>query len=63
MFDPSPDEVSNQVDCNLALTNFPLAFQDLGRLQREDVVLADIISKLEKGDKVGNYSFSKGILC
>jgi hypothetical protein len=59
MFESSPPVVPNQVFCHVALVNFPLAFQGLGRLQREDSVLADIIAKLERVGKVGNYSLSK----
>jgi len=54
--------VPNQVVCHLALTTFPLAFQDLGQLQREYSVLAYIIVKLEIGDKFDNYSLSEGTL-
>jgi hypothetical protein len=60
MFEPSPAEVPNQTTCHLALITFPLAFKELGQLQREDAVLADIIAKLERRDKVGNYSLSRG---
>jgi len=62
MFESSSPEVPNQVVCHLALTTFPLAFQELGQLQREDSVLAGIMAKLERGDKVDNYSLSKGTL-
>jgi hypothetical protein len=62
MFESSSLEVPNHVTCHLALTAFPLAFQDLGQLQRQDSVLADIIAQLERGDKVENYSLSKGNL-
>jgi hypothetical protein len=58
MFDSSSSpDVSNQVSCHLAL-----AFQELGHLQRQDSVLSDIITKLEGGEKVDNYSLSNGIL-
>jgi hypothetical protein len=62
MFEAPNSEVPNQVDCPLALTSFPLAFHEVGKLHREDALLADIVTKLERGDKVGNYSLSKGIL-
>jgi hypothetical protein len=59
-FESSSPEVLNQVACLLALTTLPLAFQELGQLQRQDSVLADITAKLNKGNKVNNYSLSKG---
>jgi hypothetical protein len=62
MFDSSSPDVPNQVSCNLALTAFSLVFLELGQLQKQDSVLADIIAKLERGDKVDNYSLSKGTL-
>jgi hypothetical protein len=62
MFESPSSEVPNQMECLLALTNFPLAFCEFGQLQREDPVLRDIVALLEKGDIVGNYSLSKGIL-
>jgi hypothetical protein len=62
MFDSSSPDVPNQVSCHLTHTNFPLAFQELGQLQRQDSELADIIAKLERGDKFDNYSLSKGTL-
>jgi hypothetical protein len=43
MFENPPDDMSNHVDCNLVLTCFSLAFQDLQRLQREDAALAQVI--------------------
>jgi len=55
-------EVPNQVECHLALTIFTLAFHELGQLEREDSVLSAIVTQLEKGDKVGNYSLFKVIL-
>jgi len=44
------------------LTEFPLAFQELGQLQQEDPTLAGIVAQVEKGDMVDGYSLSKGIL-
>ena len=46
----------------LAFTKFPLAFQDLGELQKADPVLAGVVVQLEKNEKVGNYFLSNGIL-
>ena len=60
MFESSPPDEPDQVVCNLVLTAFPLAFQELGQL--EDVVLAAVIAKLEGGNQVGLYSLSKGVL-
>jgi hypothetical protein len=61
MFEAPPPEAPNLEVCHLTVTAFPLAFQELGQLQREDPVLASIIAKLERGD-VWNYSLSKGTL-
>jgi hypothetical protein len=44
------------------LTDFPLAFQDLGDLQGKDPLLSSIIAQLRKGKSVGEYSIRKGIL-
>jgi hypothetical protein len=62
MFEPSQEQEQAQVSCRLTLTSFPLVFQDLAKLQREDVSLADTISRLEKGDKVGSYTLRKDVL-
>ena len=62
MFESSSPEVPNLAACNLALTTFPLAFQELGQLHREDSLLPDIIAKPERGDEVDNYSLFKGTL-
>ena len=58
---PTSDSVE-QVESNLVLTDFPLAFQELTQLQREDSALAGILTQLEKSDTVGGYTLSKGIL-
>ena len=62
MFDAPLPEAPNPKVCHLTLTSFPLAFQELGHLQREDPMLAGIIAKLERGDNVQNYSLSRGTL-
>ena len=62
MFESPVSEGPNLVECHLALTKFPLAFQDFGELQKEDSVLAGVVAQLEKGENVGNYLLSKGIL-
>jgi hypothetical protein len=59
MFDTPPDEVPNQVSCQLTLTNFPLAFVELSHLQRQYVELNDIMDKLGQGDTVENYVLSQ----
>jgi len=58
---PTSDLVE-QVESYLVLTDFPLAFQELTQLQREEFALAGIVTQLEKGDTVGGYTLSKGIL-
>jgi len=62
MFDAPLPEAPNPEVCYLTRIAFPLAFQELGQLQREDPVLAGIIAKLERGDNVQNYSLSRGTL-
>jgi len=44
------------------LTEFPLTFQELAQLQREDPTLAGILAELEKCDMVDGYILSKGTL-
>jgi hypothetical protein len=44
MFEAHLQEAPNPEVCNLTLTAFPLAFQELGKLQREDSVLAGVIA-------------------
>jgi hypothetical protein len=58
----STSDSVEQVESHLVLTDFPLAFQELAQLQREDPALAGIVAQLEKGDMVGGYTLSKGIL-
>jgi hypothetical protein len=62
MFEPTSSEVTNEVERHLLLRNFPLAFQELRHLQWEESTLAGILAQLEKGDVVGGYTPSKGIL-
>jgi hypothetical protein len=62
MFGAPLPETPNPEVCHLTLTDFPLVFQELGKLQREDPVLAGIIAKLESGDNVPNYCLSKSTL-
>jgi transposase InsO family protein len=61
MFESPPVEEAS-VSCGVTLTEFPVAFQDLKKLQLQDPVLVDIKSKLERGEKVQNYLLSRGIL-
>jgi transposase InsO family protein len=50
------------VECNLTLTKFPLAFQDLKQLQGQDPELSGIMAQLQRGNKVERYTVSKGAL-
>jgi hypothetical protein len=59
---PGNDETTTPAVCYLTLTNFPLAFHDLKELQLQDPELNRVKDKLQKGEKVGNYRLSKGIL-
>jgi hypothetical protein len=62
MFKSSTSETPNQVESYLTFTNFPLAFRELGQLQKEDPVLKGVVAQLEKGESFDNYFLSKGIL-
>jgi len=62
MFESPTSDSVEQVESHLVLTDFPLAFQELAQLQWEDSALAGIVAELEKGDVVGGYTLSKGIL-
>jgi hypothetical protein len=62
MFDSHTSDSADQIVSHLVLTYFPLAFQELGQLQQEDLTLAGIMAQLEKCDMVDGYSLSKGIL-
>jgi len=62
MFDSHISDSANHIESHLVLTEFPLAFQELGQLQQEDPTLAGIVAQLEKCDMVDGYSLSKGIL-
>ena len=54
--------VDSQDRCNV-LTSCPMAFEELGDLQRADQELSNIIGFLEKGQVVPHYQLHKGILC
>ena len=62
MFEVPTAESSEQVESNVVLTDFPLAFEEIAQLQRQDSTLASIRAQLEKGDVVKGYSLSKGII-
>jgi hypothetical protein len=62
IFEPSTVEKPSPITCHLTLTDFPLAFRDLKQLQLQDTELADICSKLQRGDKIDNYVLFKGTL-
>jgi hypothetical protein len=51
-----------QISCQAVLSHFPLVFQDLAALQRQDTELSVIISKLENKEPDSKYSLSKGVL-
>jgi hypothetical protein len=55
----------SEVSCPVSsiLTSFPIAFQELGELQRQDVELKAIIERLERSESVPKYSLSKRIFC
>jgi hypothetical protein len=61
MFEPTPEE-KGEIQCLFTLTNFPLAFQELKRLQGQDPELVEIRGKLLKGEKIGKYLLSKDLL-
>jgi hypothetical protein len=62
MFEPSKEEEPSPVSCNLTLTDFPLALEELQQLKLRGPELADICSRLQKGEKIANYVLSKGTL-
>ena len=60
MFDSHTSDSANQIESHLVLTEFPLAFQELGQLQQEDPTLAGIMAQLENCGIVYGYSLCKG---
>jgi transposase InsO family protein len=62
MFEVPMAESPGQVESNLVLTDFPLAFEEIAQLQRQDSMLDSIRAQPEKGDVVKGYSLSKGII-
>jgi hypothetical protein len=51
-----------QISCHAVLSHFPLVFQDLAAVQRQDPELSVIISKLENKEPDSKYSLTKGVL-
>ena len=62
MFEPDSSEETIQASCNMAVTNFPLAFNDLKELQLQDAELQEIKTRLQSGEKVLNYRLSQGVI-
>jgi len=62
MLDSHTSDSANPIESHLVLTEFLLAFQELGQLQQEEPTLAGIVAQMEKGDIFYSYSLSKGIL-
>ena len=54
--------VEGQESCDV-LTSCPMAFEELGELQRADQELCKIIESLENGQVVSRYQLYEGILC
>jgi hypothetical protein len=51
-----------ETSCNAVLSHFPLAFQDMAVLQRQNPELYEIIRKLENQETLPPYSLSKDVL-
>jgi hypothetical protein len=62
MFAQPTEESVPPVRCNLNLTSFPLAFQEVEKLQRADSKLANVIAILENGGQVPKYQLNKRVL-
>jgi hypothetical protein len=54
MFVTQGEETPRPVPCNITVTDFPLAFQDLKQLHSQNPELNDIKSRLARGEKVEN---------
>jgi hypothetical protein len=52
MFELPSEDTDSTVQCNVTLTDFPLAFQDLKLLQSQDHEISDIMSRLNRREKV-----------
>jgi hypothetical protein len=62
MFDLPVEEITSPVQCNVTVTDFPLAFQDLKQLQLQGTELSDIMNRLKRGEVVKPYVLSRGTL-
>jgi hypothetical protein len=51
-----------EISCHAVLGHFPLVFQDLAVLQRQDPELSAIIGKLQNKEPLPKYSLSKCVL-
>jgi transposase InsO family protein len=62
----SHEQDSNQatgIDCNMILSEFPLAFTELQKHQRNDPELSDVINRLINGEEQHPYLLKNGVLC
>jgi hypothetical protein len=59
---PVEQETPNKVDCHPTITDFPLAFEDLKRLQDEDPELAEVKNRLARREQIDQYVLSRGTL-
>jgi hypothetical protein len=57
---PSEGEEQDTASCQVTLTNFPLVFNELGDLQRQDPALVGIMEQLDRGEVVKPYMLSRG---
>lgn len=62
MHETQLNDQSNPEQCQFALTEFPLAFQELSQLQQQDPELGEIRDRLEKGEDVQHYFLRGGTL-
>jgi hypothetical protein len=63
MFESAPEaENGKLVTCNLALTEFPLAFEDLRNLQDKSPELMAIKARLARRERIPQYELSRGVL-
>jgi transposase InsO family protein len=63
MFETTNEQENpSSITCNLAVTEFPLAFADVRQLQDQDPELADIKARLARGEGILNYVLSRGAL-
>jgi hypothetical protein len=62
MFEVPVEDESNPAKFNVALTEIPLAFEDLKVLQSQDPELSQIIRRLKDGETMDPYSWCNGAL-